>query len=48
MDQRNYNISGIFTVNDNLHLMAMYQKNDEKYADAIDNDDAMVKAIVEF
>ncbi len=48
MDQQNYNIGGMFTVNHNLHLMAMVQKNEEKYVKEIDNDYAMVKAIVEF
>lgn len=48
MDQRNYNVSAMFEVNPYLHLMAMYQRNEEKYVDEIDNDYVMVKAIVEF
>ncbi len=48
MDQRNYNASLMYTVNENLHLLGMYQRNEEKYVDEIDNDYLMVKAIVEF
>lgn len=48
MDQRNYSGIAIFSVDEHLHFWAMYQRNEEKYVDEIENDYVMVKAIVEF
>lgn len=48
MDQTNYNISCMYSVDKNLHLFAMYQLNEEVHGDEVDNDYLMLKAIVEF
>ncbi len=48
MDQQNYNLTSIFHVNKNLELWAMYQRNEEKNVEEIDNDYLMLKAVVSF
>ncbi|MGD9215980.1 MAG: hypothetical protein PVJ84_14265 [Desulfobacteraceae bacterium] len=48
MDQRNYNLSAIFSVDEHLDLWAMYQQNQERYVDEIDNDYFALKAVLQY
>ncbi|MGD9211096.1 MAG: hypothetical protein PVI90_09970 [Desulfobacteraceae bacterium] len=48
MDQRNYNIHSIFYLEQYLELWVMYQRNEEKYVDEIDNDYAFVKVVLSY
>jgi hypothetical protein len=48
MDQRNYNIHGIFYLEEYLELWAIYQRNQEKYVDEIDNDYLAFKVVLNY
>lgn len=48
MDQRNYNLCSVFYLEKYLELWAMFQKNEEKYVDEIDNDYIAFKVVLSF
>jgi hypothetical protein len=48
MDQRNYNVHGIFYLEECLELWAIYQQNQEKYVDEIDNDYLALKVVLNY
>ena len=48
MDQRNYNMHCIFYPEAYLEIWAMYQRNQEKYVDEIDNDYLAVKVVLNY
>ncbi len=47
-DQKNQSIILIYSVNEYLEFWTMYQQNQEKYVDEIQNDYLMLKALVQF
>jgi hypothetical protein len=48
MDQRNYNVRSTFYLEKYLELWAMFQRNEEKYVDEIDNDYIALKVILSY
>lgn len=48
MDQRNYNVRSIFYLEKYLELWAMFQRNEEKYVDEIDNDYVALKVVLSY
>ncbi|MCP4746281.1 MAG: porin [Desulfobacteraceae bacterium] len=48
MDQRNYNAHAIFYLEKYLELWTIYQINEEKYVDEVDNDYLALKVVMNF
>ncbi|MCP4747253.1 MAG: hypothetical protein GY874_14095 [Desulfobacteraceae bacterium] len=48
MDQRNYNFQTIFYLDEYLELWTMYQRNEEKYVDEIENDYLAFKIVLNY
>jgi hypothetical protein len=48
MDQRNYNVHSIIYFEEYLEFWAMYQKNEEKYVDEIENDYVALKIVLNY
>lgn len=48
MDQRNYNVHSVVYLEKYLELWAMYQRNEEKYVDEIDNDYVALKVVLNY
>jgi hypothetical protein len=48
MDQRNYNIHGVFYLEKYLEFWAIFQRNEEKYVDEIENDYLALKVVLNY
>ena len=48
MDQRNFNIHSIYYLEEYLEIWAMYQRNQEKYVEEIDNDYLAFKVVLNY